>query len=404
MNALVIEKVEQAVGLLQEMEIDAWLTFVRETTEAGDPVLPIILGQSLTWQSALIITRTGERIAIVGAYETEAVRATGAYTDVVEYVEGIREPLRAVLERLDPGRLAINYSMDDVKADGLTHGLYLLLLEHLAETPWVDRLESAGPLIGALRGRKTPGELQRIERAIETTDEIFKAVHAYADVGRAETEISAFMHEAAKSRGVGLAWDAAGCPIVTTGPNSMVGHGVPSADLRIEPGGVFHLDFGVQQDGYCSDVQRGWYVPGAGEAEPPADVQQAASAVVAAIKAAAEALRPGVQGWVVDDAARRTLVEAGYPEYRHATGHQVGRAAHDGGCVLGPRWARYGSTPFIHVEAGNVFTLELGVESLKERGYFGLEEMVLVTEDGCRWLTDPQVTVPLLGATSGRIC
>jgi Xaa-Pro aminopeptidase len=41
------------------------------------------------------------------------------------------------------------------------------------------------------------------------------------------------------------------------------------------------------------------------------------------------------------------------------------------------------------VEAGNVFTLELGVAVLG-RGYIGLEEDVLVTADGLEWLSTPQ--------------
>ena len=101
MSSIVQQKVEQAVGVLSQLNIDAWLTFVRETTETGDPILPIILGHPLTWQSALIITRKGDRIAVVGKFEDDAVRSTGAWTEVIPYTEGVREPLITVLERLN---------------------------------------------------------------------------------------------------------------------------------------------------------------------------------------------------------------------------------------------------------------------------------------------------------------
>ncbi len=396
MDEIVREKVEQAVGILDELGIDAWLTFARETTESGDPVLPIILGHPVTWQSAFIVARDGRRIAIVGRYEDDAVRSTGAWPTVVAYVEGIGPALREALGEIDPQTIAINFSMDDVKADGLTHGMYLLLRDHLDGTPWADRLAPAGEIVRRLRGRKTAGELARIRAAIATTDEIFDAVIGHVQEGTTELEVSRFMHEQLRARGVAPAWEAAQCPIVTTGPDSMVGHGLPSAELCIGAGGIFHLDFGVCRDGYCSDVQRVWYVPNDDEREIPAAVRRGFDAVVRAIQAAADALRPGVPGWQVDEAARRTLTDAGYDEYRHATGHHVGRAAHDGGGVLGPRWPRYGRTPEFPVEPGNVFTLELGIENLDGRGYLGLEEMVLVTADGVEWLTTPQVHLPML--------
>ena len=396
-STIVAEKVQQTPGILDELGIDVWLTFVRETTGGGDPVLPLILGNPLTWQSALILGRHGERIAIVGKYEDEAVRSTGVWSEVIPYVEGIAGPLRETLGRLDPSSIAVNYSRDDVKADGLSHGMYLLLQDHLAGTPYGDRLVEASSVIKALRGRKTPAEIDRMRRAIETTDEIFAEVASFARPGRSETEVAAFMHEQADRHGVGLAWDRGHCPIVTTGSSSMVGHGMPSAALSVTPGNVFHLDFGVRRDGYCSDIQRAWYVPQNGETSPPEPVQRAFDTVRAAIEAAAAALQPGVEGWRVDEAARRVVVEAGYPEYQHATGHHVGRDAHDGGGVLGPRWERYGQTPHYRVEPGNVVTLELGVDDVDGRGYLGLEEMALVTEVGCQWLTTPQRELRMLG-------
>jgi Xaa-Pro aminopeptidase len=82
------------------------------------------------------------------------------------------------------------------------------------------------------------------------------------------------------------------------------------------------------------------------------------------------------------------IVDAGFEEYKHAFGHGLGRACHDGGTTLGPRWPRYGSTPDGVIEAGNVFTIELGV--MTEAGYVALEEDVLVTEDGLVYLSTPQ--------------
>jgi Xaa-Pro aminopeptidase len=82
-------------------------------------------------------------------------------------------------------------------------------------------------------------------------------------------------------------------------------------------------------------------------------------------------------------------VEAGYPEFRYATGHQLGRNAHDGCGVLGPAWERYGDTPFHPLEAGHVYTVEPGL-AVPGYGYIGLEEDVLVTEQGIVYLGEPQ--------------
>src|SRR5690606_28398404 len=152
---LIREKLDQAAGILEEKGIDCWLTFVRETSAVFDPVLPFIYGHDVTWQSAFILTRSGRRIAILGRYDAENVRRLGAYDEDITYDAGISESLRAVLADLNPQQIALNYSTDNSHADGLTHGLFLLLHEYLRGTPYPERFVSAGPVITALRSRKT---------------------------------------------------------------------------------------------------------------------------------------------------------------------------------------------------------------------------------------------------------
>ncbi len=133
---LILEKVNQAIGILQELGIDAWLTFARETSAGGDPVLPLIYGpHSLTWQSALLLSRSGERIAIVGRFDAIVAEQVGAYTEVIPYDQSLQPHLLAALQRLDPQQIALNFSANDVYADGLGHGLHQVLAGYLAGWP-----------------------------------------------------------------------------------------------------------------------------------------------------------------------------------------------------------------------------------------------------------------------------
>jgi Xaa-Pro aminopeptidase len=108
-----------------------------------------------------------------------------------------------------------------------------------------------------------------------------------------------------------------------------------------------------------------------------------------AIDAAGAFLRPGRIGHEVDAVARAHITGAGYEEYAHGLGHQIGRFAHDGGMRLAPTWELFGRRPFGIVEEGNVFTLEPNAAT-PNYGRVSLEEDVLVTADGCRFLSTPQ--------------
>jgi Xaa-Pro aminopeptidase len=390
---IVLEKVEQAIGILQELNVDLWLTFVRETSAVRDPVLPYIYGHDVTWQSAFIITKTGERIAIVGHFDAETTRRMGAYTEVIGYHESFSQPLLEVLTRLNPAQIAINYSPDDSHADGLTHGLYLLLLQYLAGTPFVERLVSAQKIVGAVRGRKTPSEIERIAAAVATTNEMYHRTFDFVRPGLTEKQIGAFLLKQVDDLGLETSWERAACPAVNSGPDTPIGHAGPT-DIVVEPGHIVHFDFGVRQREYSSDIQRIMYVLRPEEQRAPQPVQHGFDTIVAAIQAAVRVMKPGVTGAEVDAVARKVVTDAGYPEYKYATGHHLGRACHDGGGVLGPHWERYGDTPDYPLEIGHVYTVEPGL-FVPGYGYIGLEEDVVVTEAGAIFLGTPQMELIL---------
>ncbi|MBE2195008.1 MAG: aminopeptidase P family protein [Anaerolinea sp.] len=381
------EKIHQAIAILQEKEIDCWMTFVRETEHNADPALPLISPANVTWHTAFIITQSGKKIVIAGRYDAENFRRMGVWDEVISYDQSIQPDLVRVMDQINPRQIAINYSESDTAADGLSHGMFLSLKRYFEGKPW--QLVSAEGILNALRGRKTPAEVSRLRDAVSLTAQIIDKITAILRPGLSEEDIYRFVHAEYKKAGVVPSWDKAYCPTVTVGPDSPVGHVSASAQYVTKPGDLVRIDQGVVLNDYISDIQRVWYLQPQGESLIPDKVQHAFDSVRAAILAAEKALRPGVEGWTVDEAARRTITAAGYPEYQHAVGHGIGRTVHDGATLLGPRWERYGRTPYGIVEVGNCFTLELGVH-VAGYGLVSLEEDVLVTDHGVEYLGAPQ--------------
>src|SRR5262249_42737495 len=159
---------------------------------------------------------------------------------------------RAALRELAPEQLAVNYALGDVAADGLTHGMYLQLASVLRRTPYLRRLISAAPVIGALRSRKTTTELARMRRALEITLELFTEVTAFLRPGRTEREVADLLHGEIQRRGLQTSWEWDYCPIVGAGAASAGGHSPPSQNV-MRAGDLVHLDFGVAYQGYRAD-------------------------------------------------------------------------------------------------------------------------------------------------------
>lgn len=386
-------KLEQARTLLREHGLDAWLTVVRESAERPDPNLRFFTDLDFTWSTFFLVTPSWSA-ALVATFDAPDLVALGLFDEVATYKEGPRAALLQLLDRARPSRIGINVSEDDALADGITAGLRSQLEQMLAGTPYASRLTTAAPVLTELRSVKLPEERARIQRAVEETEEMFDRVRGRLRLGMTAREIAGMFQAEADAAGVRTAWPRHHCPTVTVGPRAPMGH-VGPGDEPLVPGSVVHVDFGIVRDGYCSDLQRLWYVAAKGSSEIPEAVRRAYAAIVEAIELAARELVPGTPGWEIDRNARDLLVKRGYPEYAHALGHHLGRAVHDGGGVLGPRWERYGKEPYEPVREGSVFTLEPSLH-LPEHGVVALEEDVAVTEKGGVFLSRFPREIPLL--------
>lgn len=382
---VVKDKIQQVNRLLEELQIDTWLVAVRESSIMADPVLALVVGNDVTWQSFFFYTRKGDAIALVGNLDKENFKRSGCFTEVVTYTEGVREDFRRLVTRLDPMSIAVNYSPDNPAADGLTHGMYLTLLDYLSDTPYADRIISAETVCTKLRSRKLDTEIELVSRAAVLADEAFKAATDKIILGMTEKEIAVVIDSEIANRGVVNSFDT----IVNAGDKTSPGHGSPT-DAKLEPGDLLHVDFGAQVEGYCSDLQRLVYFRRPGESRPPQNLKDAFETVRDIISEAARRTQPGVKGVEIDAVAREILLDNGYPVYQHALGHQLGRGVHDGGALIGPKWERYGRSPMIELEGGNIFTLELEI-SLPGIGCVGLEEDVLITQSEARFLCPRQM-------------
>ena len=105
--------------------------------------MSFLASADVTWHSSFIITKSGHSYAVVGRYDKKTVEDTSAYDEVFSFVSGFSEPLVNLLKKLNPSKIAINYSTGSEICDGITYGMYLTLVEVLKTIGFENRLVSA---------------------------------------------------------------------------------------------------------------------------------------------------------------------------------------------------------------------------------------------------------------------
>lgn len=383
------EKVLQAIEILKTQDIDMWLTIARESMMNSDPVIPLISQSEFGGMTAAIICKDGRNLLIANHLDAGGHRLSGVYDEVIEYSDyNIFNVLKVIFKQVKPKKLGLNYS-EDVAADGLTSGLYHKMMVFLREIDFEGEISSSENIIGKLRGQKSPIEIERIKAAIDITMAIFEDLKSFIKAGIRDTDIFNYCKSQMEKYKVSDAWDPHANPIVSVRNDSVAGH-AGATGIVVQEGDIIRLDFGVKKNGYCSDLQRIFYVPKTNEKEIPKDVLQVFKAVQEGILLGAKNMVIGQPIDLPDTIVKQYLKDHNLPVYNHSLGHQIGMFAHDGGLSMSKKWideAKAKGNDYKFIE-NMVYTVEFACEST--RGQCGQEEIVVIRKDGVEWLSNMQ--------------
>jgi Xaa-Pro aminopeptidase len=342
----------------------------------------------------LYAEKDGRRIAVVGGLEVPRlaglggleVRATEAFgRDELQrrgmpYEEvGIEVAVRACHE-LGLREAAVPWSFPLVLADRLRE-------EQVAVR--VDR-----ELFATRRRRKTDGEIAGVRRAQQAAAAGMAAAagllaHARVDGERVLLDGEPLTCERLKAA-IGEAFNAHDAAaeemIVACGPQSAVGHDMGSGPIGAGQPVVIDIWPRDRESGCYADMTRTFVV-----GEAPAELRGFHEVAFASLQASLAAIRAGIDGHDVFRIACEPYRERGYPTllskregevlsdgFFHGLGHGVGLEVHEAPFM--------GMTPS-PLAAGDVVTVEPGCYR-QGLGGVRLEDLVLVTEDGCENLTD----------------
>lgn len=225
-------------------------------------------------------------------------------------------------------------------------------------------------VIEKIRSIKSKAQVEKIIKAQRIAEAAFEHILTFIKEGVTEKEVALELDYYMLSHGAeGLSFET----IAVSGKNSSKPHGVPS-DKKIEKGDFVTMDFGAVVEGYHSDMTRTVAVGFVTDEQ-----KNVYETVLKAQAAAQTAASSGVCCADVDKAARDVIENAGYGEYfNHSTGHGVGVEIHEY-----PRLSKLCKTA---LSVGNVVTDEPGIY-IPEKFGVRIEDMLLITENGCENLT-----------------
>ena len=215
---------------------------------------------------------------------------------------------------------------------------------------------------------KDEEEQEKMIAASRINDEVVEGAIAAIREGVRENELASLVNRLFLERGA----DCEGVQLVCFGQNAADPHHAADSTV-IKAGDCAVFDIFTPIHRYWCDMTRTVFFKSAED-----EAKKVYELVRLANETAEKMIRPGLKLSDFDNAARKVIADGGYGSYfTHRLGHNIGIECHELPDVSG--------VSHMEVKPGMVFSIEPGIYL---PGRFGvrIEDLVLVTEDGCRVL------------------
>ncbi len=226
-------------------------------------------------------------------------------------------------------------------------------------------------LIHEIRAVKNKKELANIIRAQKISEKVLRYIIAKLKSGITEIQVSNLIKKSFIQNGAPI---LSFSPIVSFGKNTANIHHQPGK-TKLKKRDTIMFDFGCTVNHYCSDMTRTYFW-----GEPNTKQKKIYLAVLKAQNRAIQKIQSKERkAKIIDKVARKFLAKKFKNNFKHGLGHGVGTVIHE--------WPNFKPKSEDILPVGCVMTVEPGIY-FKNWGGVRIEDIVLITQKGCRNLTD----------------
>lgn len=377
---------------------DLWIFY---TDEGSDKYFKKYISSSVVGLAVAFVSNKKCKVLVSGLDEKNVLLDKEIYNSNL----GFENLFSKIISEFNyPKNIYLNFGKT-AQIDVLGHGAYLRL-ENILTKEYESKnlnLGSSVDLIYKIEELNDENDEKCFRLSARRANEILESTFKKIKTGMAEKEIAKIVKDELKTTpdyfkefGVvneDFSWGEP-CPIVLVGKNLKLGGHTSPSDTVFKKGDTIYFDFGVKltigKKEYCSDIQRMGYALKEGEEVAPKEVQEVFDTLVYAIKNGKDFANNSVCGYQVDEVVRKIILDKGYPDYNHGTGHAVKDTCH----AVGTRLSKKGifDTERLLQDTG-IYTIEPRI--MIENGG-SIEEMIIVKGDKAEFISPRQTTLYLI--------